>query len=300
MVDDKVAYMAFFKGLRYGKLKKPLLVRTPLTKDELTAMITTHIELEELKVGVDQPTDLRETVMKKEGNVSPKKLPVWERFQNLQMCQIHLLSHLLKTPHEVISEDVGQKKKSKKRKHKKSADDGESFVPKKTLSKEERAAKKSRKAEMRARRVAQKAADTEAAEDDVPEEVEEFVPKEVRPSVIQPYVDDEWLPEHEPHGDNADEKAQESDDEDIAAVITKRRKVTRKLNLNENKTRVENKRVPKNVVTVSTANVALNYEEEQAKWRLMDLENHKNLLKYLNGWYTLMGRETAKVPKQES
>ncbi|GAA0145150.1 hypothetical protein LIER_36081 [Lithospermum erythrorhizon] len=39
MVDDKVAYMAFFKGLRYGKLIKALLIRTPLTKDELTAAV---------------------------------------------------------------------------------------------------------------------------------------------------------------------------------------------------------------------------------------------------------------------
>ncbi|GAA0187065.1 hypothetical protein LIER_34353 [Lithospermum erythrorhizon] len=81
MVDDKVAYMAFFKGLRYGKLKKALLVRTPLTKDELTAAVTTHIQLEELKVGADKPTDLRETVLKKDGNVLPKKPPVWERIQ---------------------------------------------------------------------------------------------------------------------------------------------------------------------------------------------------------------------------
>ncbi|GAA0158556.1 hypothetical protein LIER_38680 [Lithospermum erythrorhizon] len=72
MVDDKVAY---------GKLKKALLVRTSLSKDELVAVVTTHIELEELKVGADQPTDLRETVLKKDENVSPKKPPVWERIQ---------------------------------------------------------------------------------------------------------------------------------------------------------------------------------------------------------------------------
>ncbi|GAA0163621.1 hypothetical protein LIER_39630 [Lithospermum erythrorhizon] len=66
MMDDQVAYMAFFKGLRYVKLKKALLVRAA----------TTHIELEELKVGVDQPADSRETVLKRYGNVSPKKPPV--------------------------------------------------------------------------------------------------------------------------------------------------------------------------------------------------------------------------------
>ncbi|GAA0167918.1 hypothetical protein LIER_22752 [Lithospermum erythrorhizon] len=31
MVDDKVAYMVFFKDLRYSKMKKALLIRTPLT-----------------------------------------------------------------------------------------------------------------------------------------------------------------------------------------------------------------------------------------------------------------------------
>ncbi|GAA0169772.1 hypothetical protein LIER_24180 [Lithospermum erythrorhizon] len=101
---------------------------------------------------------------------------------------------------EVIPEDAGQKKSSRKRKHKKSVDAGESSVPKKKLSKEEKATKKARKAERRARRVAHKATNVEAAEDDVPEEAEESVPEEVRSSVVQPAVDDEWLPEHEPQG----------------------------------------------------------------------------------------------------
>ncbi|GAA0142596.1 hypothetical protein LIER_03457 [Lithospermum erythrorhizon] len=52
-----------------------------LSKDELTTAVTTHIQLEELKVGADKPTDLRETVLKKDGNVSPKKPLVWERIQ---------------------------------------------------------------------------------------------------------------------------------------------------------------------------------------------------------------------------
>ncbi|GAA0152366.1 hypothetical protein LIER_10867 [Lithospermum erythrorhizon] len=80
MVDDKVAYMTFFKGLQYKKLKKAFLVQTPLTKNDLTTTIITHIELEELKVGVG-PVDFRETVLRKDGNVSPKKLPIWERIQ---------------------------------------------------------------------------------------------------------------------------------------------------------------------------------------------------------------------------
>ncbi|GAA0147997.1 hypothetical protein LIER_07556 [Lithospermum erythrorhizon] len=81
MVDDKVAYMAFFKGLRYGKLKKALLVLPLLMKDELIAAVTTHIELEELKLGTEQPVDFKEMVLRKDGNVSPKKLSVWERIK---------------------------------------------------------------------------------------------------------------------------------------------------------------------------------------------------------------------------
>ncbi|GAA0143414.1 hypothetical protein LIER_04106 [Lithospermum erythrorhizon] len=94
---------------------------------------------------------------------------------------------------EVIPEDVGQKKKSKKRKYKKSADAGESFVPKKKLSKEERAGKRAHKDERKAKRAAEKAAEAEVAEHDVPEEVEEFFPKEVIPSVTQPTIDDELV-----------------------------------------------------------------------------------------------------------
>ncbi|GAA0185756.1 hypothetical protein LIER_33044 [Lithospermum erythrorhizon] len=101
------------------------------------------------------------------------------------------------------------------------------------------------------------------------EEAEETVPEEVRPFVVQPNTDDEWLPEHEPQGNNANDEAQESEEENISFVITKRRKTTSKLRLNRNRTRVGNKRVPKNVVAVSTANVELNSEEEQAKWRFV-------------------------------
>ncbi|GAA0155644.1 hypothetical protein LIER_13330 [Lithospermum erythrorhizon] len=128
---------------------------------------------------------------------------------------------------EVIPKDVGQKKKSKKRKHKKSFDVGESSKPKRKLSKEERKSKRARKAERKAKRAADEAAD---ANND---------------------------------GDNADEEAQESEEEHIAAVITKRRKATSNLKLNKNITRVRNKRVPKNVAAVFTTNVALNSEEER-------------------------------------
>ncbi|GAA0146178.1 hypothetical protein LIER_36269 [Lithospermum erythrorhizon] len=166
---------------------------------------------------------------------------------------------------EVIPEDAGKKRKSMKRKHKKSTDVGESSKPKKKLSKEERKSKREMKAERRAKTAAEEAAD---ADDDVPEGAKESVLEDVMPSVTQPTADDEWLPEHEPQGDNAKE-TQESNEEDIAVVITKKRKTTSKLKLNENRTRVENRRIPKNIASVSTANVSLNSEEEEARWRFV-------------------------------
>ncbi|GAA0143232.1 hypothetical protein LIER_44061 [Lithospermum erythrorhizon] len=60
-----------------------------------------------------------------------------------------------------------------------------------------------------------------------------------------------------------------SDEEDIAAVIIKRRKAKGNLKINEKRSRVGNKRIPKNIVVVSTENVALNSEEEEAKWKLV-------------------------------
>ncbi|GAA0175416.1 hypothetical protein LIER_28595 [Lithospermum erythrorhizon] len=64
---------------------------------------------------------------------------------------------------------------------------------------------------------------------------------------------------------NADEAEQGSDEEDIAVVIIKRRKTNGKLKINENRSKVGNKWVPKNVDVVSTDNIALNSEEEEAK-----------------------------------
>ncbi|GAA0150636.1 hypothetical protein LIER_37151 [Lithospermum erythrorhizon] len=108
---------------------------------------------------------------------------------------------------EVIHEDTGQKK-SKKRKHQKNTDVGKSSKPKKKLSKEERATKKARKVERRARRVAQEDVDVD---DDVHEEVEDRIQKHEVPPIMHTTIDDDWLPEHELQGDNAEE-TQESDE----------------------------------------------------------------------------------------
>ncbi|GAA0185509.1 hypothetical protein LIER_32797 [Lithospermum erythrorhizon] len=107
--------------------------------------------------------------------------------------------------HEVIPDDVGPKMKSKKRKHKNNVDAGESSL-----------SKKARKAERWARRTAQEVAHNEAVKDNVPEEV--------RPSIVQPTVSDEWLPGNEPQGDNADEEALDSEEENVDVVMEKWRK----------------------------------------------------------------------------
>ncbi|GAA0138798.1 hypothetical protein LIER_34981 [Lithospermum erythrorhizon] len=80
-VDDKVAYMAFLNSLAYGKLKKGLLLKMPLSKDALTREIKQHIELEDLKKSSGEGVDLRETVLRKDRPRSPRKTPVWERLQ---------------------------------------------------------------------------------------------------------------------------------------------------------------------------------------------------------------------------
>ncbi|GAA0155499.1 hypothetical protein LIER_13213 [Lithospermum erythrorhizon] len=72
---------------------------------------------------------------------------------------------------EIIPEETGPKKKSKKRKHNKGDNVGEFLVPRTKLNKEEKVAKKARKAQKRARRAAQEVSDAEAAEDDVPKNI---------------------------------------------------------------------------------------------------------------------------------
>ncbi|GAA0146159.1 hypothetical protein LIER_06179 [Lithospermum erythrorhizon] len=43
-IDNKIAYMAFYRGLNYGKLKKVLVLETPLMMDELTKMVNKYID----------------------------------------------------------------------------------------------------------------------------------------------------------------------------------------------------------------------------------------------------------------
>ncbi|GAA0161094.1 hypothetical protein LIER_17493 [Lithospermum erythrorhizon] len=98
----------------------------------------------------------------------------------------------------------------------------------------------------------------ELAEDQTPEEQ---VHVTVRPTAFG-----SSNPADEQQGD---EVVHDSKDEDVAVVISRRRKAKGKLKINENRSRVGNKRIPKNVVVVSTENVALNSEEEKGKWKFV-------------------------------
>ncbi|GAA0175465.1 hypothetical protein LIER_28632 [Lithospermum erythrorhizon] len=75
-VNNQVAYMAFYRRLTYVKLKKLLVLATPLSKDELTARVRQYVELEELKNKESHTKDLRVVIVRKRNrSKSPKKTP---------------------------------------------------------------------------------------------------------------------------------------------------------------------------------------------------------------------------------
>ncbi|GAA0183052.1 hypothetical protein LIER_30534 [Lithospermum erythrorhizon] len=81
-VNNKVAYMAFYRGPRYGKLKKALVLETPLSKDQLTVRVKQYVELEELKTKEAKLKDLSDVLTRKRTrSKSPRKQPIWERIQ---------------------------------------------------------------------------------------------------------------------------------------------------------------------------------------------------------------------------
>ncbi|GAA0176140.1 hypothetical protein LIER_29188 [Lithospermum erythrorhizon] len=74
--------MAFYRGLTYEELKKALVLKTPLSKDDLTARVTQYVELEKLKNKEGKTKDLRDTLRKRGRSKSPRKAPVWDRGQS--------------------------------------------------------------------------------------------------------------------------------------------------------------------------------------------------------------------------
>ncbi|GAA0169258.1 hypothetical protein LIER_23784 [Lithospermum erythrorhizon] len=81
-VNNNVDYMAFYRGLRYGKLKMTLVLETPLSKDQLTERVKQYVELEELKTKETKGKDLRDVFTSKRArSKSPRKQSMWERIQ---------------------------------------------------------------------------------------------------------------------------------------------------------------------------------------------------------------------------
>ncbi|GAA0162712.1 hypothetical protein LIER_18744 [Lithospermum erythrorhizon] len=70
---------------------------------------------------------------------------------------------------------------------------------------------------------------------------------------------DSWNSVDEQQGDNNEEVEHGFDDDgDVEAVMSRRRKARGKAKINDNITRVGNKRVPKNIPDVPTDDVSLN------------------------------------------
>ncbi|GAA0168382.1 hypothetical protein LIER_23109 [Lithospermum erythrorhizon] len=151
---------------------------------------------------------------------------------------------------------------NKKSKNKSGADVGEPSELKKKLSKEERAAKRAKRTYPKT----PKAAETETTDVDVQEVVEDQTLEVQVHVTVRPTVSNSWNSTDEQQGNEA---VQDSNDENVPAVISRRRKAKGKLKINKNRSRVGNKRIPKNIITVSTENVALNSEEKEAKWKFM-------------------------------
>ncbi|GAA0159710.1 hypothetical protein LIER_16424 [Lithospermum erythrorhizon] len=81
-IDNKIAYIAFYRRLNYGKLKKALVLETCLTKDELTKMVNKHIDLENLQRKEGPSGDLREKLSRRDNQGQSKKLQIWDRLRD--------------------------------------------------------------------------------------------------------------------------------------------------------------------------------------------------------------------------
>ncbi|GAA0154029.1 hypothetical protein LIER_37786 [Lithospermum erythrorhizon] len=125
--------------------------------------------------------------------------------------------------------------------------------------------RKAIKAERKARREVEKEAEEKAAkkrerkaEKKRKRETGKKVEKE-RAKTSNPIGDDSWC---------IDDEITESKEEDVVQIL-KKKKAAGKLKINETWTRVNNKRIPKNVAPVSTEVVALNSRDEKAKWKFI-------------------------------
>ncbi|GAA0154989.1 hypothetical protein LIER_12821 [Lithospermum erythrorhizon] len=72
-IDNKISYMSFYRGLNYGKLKKALILDTPLTKDKVTRVVNKHIDLENLQRKEGPYGNLQEKLNRKDLQGPSKK-----------------------------------------------------------------------------------------------------------------------------------------------------------------------------------------------------------------------------------
>ncbi|GAA0148036.1 hypothetical protein LIER_07586 [Lithospermum erythrorhizon] len=125
---------------------------------------------------------------------------------------------------------------------------------------DEVAAKKRRKAERKARKEKRRARRREQREDEERAhkrmESKEKKRKRNADKVVEVRTSD------------TEDVAPDYEREDVIEILMKRTE-TGKLNINETRTRVNNKWSPKNVALVSTIGIALNSKAEEAKWRFV-------------------------------
>ncbi|GAA0139796.1 hypothetical protein LIER_35136 [Lithospermum erythrorhizon] len=158
--------------------------------------------------------------------------------------------------------DIGDET-SKRRKHKAGVENnvvegvGEPFAPKKKLSQEANTAKRARIVEWKTRKAARRTLKEHYDDNQtyVLERGEEQMDEKQMPTNIRPTISSSWNPADENQGSN---------DEDVAVVISKRRKATEKLKMDGNRTSVENKRIFKNIVSVPTDGVSINDDKAKA------------------------------------
>ncbi|GAA0163554.1 hypothetical protein LIER_43654 [Lithospermum erythrorhizon] len=81
-IDNKIAYIAFYRGLNYDKLKKALVLDTPLTKDALTKMVNRHIDLKNLQRKERPSGDLQEKLSRRDPQGPSKKRQIWDRLRD--------------------------------------------------------------------------------------------------------------------------------------------------------------------------------------------------------------------------
>ncbi|GAA0139655.1 hypothetical protein LIER_01156 [Lithospermum erythrorhizon] len=98
-IDNKIAYMVFYRGLTYGKLKKALVLDTPLTENELTRVVNKQIDLENLQREEGPYNNLREKLNRKDLQGSSKRPYGWDKPHDMG-------KNIKKRPYSPLQKDI--------------------------------------------------------------------------------------------------------------------------------------------------------------------------------------------------